>query len=204
MYIFKISRGSMPPDPPSWAWLRHAGTPPPKINLWTRPCPASVWGQQVPHNGCCVGKGPVSIRPESCLGHTQQTAVPRAESAVRLVPLQQTTEIMRSKAVQEFVREDQDLVVHTGRRTQGASAAPYTQVSYAKTWAWASGFWRHCSGCAAACRWETGWLHREERRSSRREMLWRHGWVSASPPGRAHCGPDRCCAGGHTRYGRCC
>ena len=40
LYIFKLSRGSMPPDPPSWAWLRHAGTPLPKakINLWTRPC----------------------------------------------------------------------------------------------------------------------------------------------------------------------
>ena len=78
----------------------------------------SSWGQQVPQNGCCVGKGPVSAHPESCIGHTQQTAVPRAESAARLVPLQQTMEILWSKAVQGFVCEDQDLVVHTGRHRE--------------------------------------------------------------------------------------
>ena len=40
------------------------------------------------------GKGPVSLCPESCIGRTQQTAVPRAESGARLVPLQQTAEIL--------------------------------------------------------------------------------------------------------------
>ena len=59
-----------------------------------------------------MGKGPVivSVCPESCLGHTQQTAVPRAESAARQVSLQQTMEMLRSEAGQGFVREDQDLV----------------------------------------------------------------------------------------------
>ena len=76
------------------------------------------WGQQVPQNGCCVEKGPASVSPESCFGHTQQTAVPRAESGVRLVPLRQTTEILRSEAVRGFVREDQDLVVHTGKHSE--------------------------------------------------------------------------------------
>ena len=80
-------------------------------------CPASGWGQQVPQNGCCMEKGPVSIRPESCLGHTQ-TAMLRAESTTRLVPLQQTTEILWSEAVQGFIHEDQDLVVHTGRHRE--------------------------------------------------------------------------------------
>ena len=77
----------------------------------------SGWGQQVSQNGCCVGKGPVSVRPESFLGHTQQTAVPRAESVARLVPLQQTTEILRSEAEQGFVCEDQNLVVLMGRHS---------------------------------------------------------------------------------------
>ena len=35
-YIYsKFPGGSMPLDPPSWAWFRHAGIPP-KISLWTR------------------------------------------------------------------------------------------------------------------------------------------------------------------------
>ena len=74
----------------------------------------SGWGQQFPQDECCVGKGPVSVCPESCLGHVRQTAVPRAESATRLVPPRQSTEILQSEAVQGFIREDQDLVVHTG------------------------------------------------------------------------------------------
>ena len=45
IYIYiKISPGEHAPDLPSWAWLRHAGTPPaPKINLWTRPYRTFVW-----------------------------------------------------------------------------------------------------------------------------------------------------------------
>ena len=66
-------------------------------------------GAASPKNGCCTGEGPVSVRLESPLGHAEETAVPRVESAARLVPLQQTTEMLRSEAVQGFVREDQDL-----------------------------------------------------------------------------------------------
>ena len=65
--------------------------------------------------GAACGKEPVSVRPESCLGHTLQTAVPRADRVARLVPLQQTAEMLRSQAVQGLIREDQDAVVHTDR-----------------------------------------------------------------------------------------
>ena len=43
---------------------------------------------------------------------------------VRLVPLQQTAEILWSEAMQGSVHEDQDLVVHMGRYILDASAAP--------------------------------------------------------------------------------
>ena len=52
------------------------------------------------------------------LGTHSRLLCPRAESSARLVPLQQTTEILRSEAVQGFVHEDQDLVVHTGRHRE--------------------------------------------------------------------------------------
>ena len=96
------------------------------------------------------------------LGTHSRLLCQKPESAARLthaVPLQQTAEILWSETMQGFVPEDQDLVVHTGRHRH---AAPCTQVSHAQTWAWASGFWRHCSGSAAACRWETGWLRRAQ------------------------------------------
>ena len=44
--------------------------------------------------------------------------MPGAESTARLVPLQQATEILQSEAVQGFLREDQDLVVHTVRHRE--------------------------------------------------------------------------------------
>ena len=62
-------------------------------------------------------------------------------------------------------------------QTQGNSAVPCTQVSYPKTWAWASEFWWYCSGSAAPCWWETGGLHREERCSSRHEIFMK-AWIS--------------------------
>ena len=80
-------------------------------------------GQQIPQNGCCVGKSPVSVRPESCLGHTQQTPVPRAESGAGWYHY--STEILWREAVQNFAREDQDFVVHTGRHREPVQLAAH-------------------------------------------------------------------------------
>ena len=154
-------------------------------------CPASGSGQKVPQNGCCVGKGPVSICPESCLGHTQQTAVPRAESATRPVPLPQTVEILWSKAVQGSVCEDHDLVVHMGRHRKPDSAAPDTQVSYM---------------CKLGCKHQDSGstvqaplqLVSERLADSLEESVaavdarcYECMDESVSPPGRAHCGTNQ-------------
>ena len=67
-------------------------------------------GSKFHRMGAAWGKALSPYVLSLCLGHTQQTAVPRAGARPRLVPLQQTMEILRSGAVQGFVREDQDLV----------------------------------------------------------------------------------------------
>ena len=83
---------------------------------------ASSWGQQVPQSGSCRGKGRISVCPEPRLGYTEKTAVPTAESAVWLVPLQQTAEILWNKALSGLCTwGPRSCSPH--RQTQGASSS---------------------------------------------------------------------------------